>query len=479
MATPKIWLMGPDPSKQCCACGSKTGPCDTCFACNGERYNVAFHKWYLDTSYLSGVIPADCNVAQSTADSNSISDKTISLTIGKTGPNRSNAYTNRYPNGSGINGAFTMATTTTVTPFAATYGSPPDIGGGIRLYYPLLDTGHQLVLYGTTTRGTKWATGLSWDFAKVSVSPSDAPLMAPTQLNDAGMFFVSPAPGVLPYTPFPTHIYPLDYNGGTGLQPWAVGSYIPGLGHNTDFTPYAVGGVQAQRVVGSVYNVPNSATGATGVFFPDVSAQETVFSADVGPRTWICTNDGGQFSWAASSGAFNNLNLLPAATSAYESMIASYVGSPPLTGNPTDGNRTLGYRVQLVGPPGYENDPSSAGICCGFPPFCSLNNIGQSVTYDGSLDFQLFISASWPFQGFNASLTNYLAIRTTSGVDSCITALISGGGTGFDGIKTTTRNVAFSYSQDQSLAIAPLIYITGANVNNVGGAQEACPFSLP
>jgi len=29
----KIWLKSPDPSKQCCGCEGKTGPCDSCSSC--------------------------------------------------------------------------------------------------------------------------------------------------------------------------------------------------------------------------------------------------------------------------------------------------------------------------------------------------------------------------------------------------------------------------------------------------------------
>ena len=35
----KIWLMNPDPSKQCCGCAGKKGPCDTCFQCSGYMYD--------------------------------------------------------------------------------------------------------------------------------------------------------------------------------------------------------------------------------------------------------------------------------------------------------------------------------------------------------------------------------------------------------------------------------------------------------
>lgn len=458
--TPKIWLMGPDPSKQCCGCGSKTGPCDSCstFVCSGERYNVDFAKWYQDTSFLSGVIPAHCEIAQSAADSNTITNTSVSLAIANIGPARSNAFTNRFTKGTSgnVNGSFSITTDTIISPFAATYD-------GSKLFYPTLDSGHELVLYGTSFPST-WATGISWDF-------DSPPFQQPSPLVTFGSDFTNTGGALM--LPFPSHIYPRNANAGTGLGGWIVGVYFDG--GETFFTPYAVGGIQAQRVDGSAYNsgpTNINATGATGLFFVDVAAQYQIFSAGIGARSWICDNTVGQFSWDAHSGPFGELATIPSAQSAYESMISSYVAGLPTSGSPVDGNRTLGYLVTFNGQPGYAGDPNEAGIPC------NGGNVGQVLTYNGALEFQLYTSTKWPFQGFTASETNHLAIKTAN-TDACITTLISGGGVSFDGIKTTTKKVTFSYTQNQPLNIAPLVFITGANSSNQHGAQEACPFSLP
>lgn len=464
MATPKIWLMGPDPSKQCCACGSKTGPCDSCSSCLGEKYNVDFAKWYFDTQFLSGVVPAHCEVAQSAADSNSIGDKTISLSIANTGPARSNAFTNHFPKVSGgANGSYAITTKTTVSPFAATYD-------GATLSFPSLNTGHQLVMYGTPSASV-WATGLSTDFNSVT-NAFGTPLAIPGPFGGAGTILSNT--GGLSIFPFPTHVYPRNSSNGSGLQPWSVGTFFDGGG--TFFTPYAVGGIQALRVNGSAYNTgPNdiNVTGGTGLFYPDVGATAQTFSAGIGSRSWRCDNTAGQFSWDALAGPFGNLSILPAAQSAYESMISAFVAGPPITGQPSDGNRILGYEVQLVGEPGYQADPQSVGIGC------NGGNVGQIVEYGGGLVFYLYTSTKWPFQGFSTTVSNSLAIQTNANVDSCITMIASGGGVGFDGIKSTAKSVTFSYAQDQSLSISPLIFITGASKANNGGAQAVCPYSLP
>lgn len=470
--TPKIWLMGPDPTKQCCACGSKTGPCDSCFNCSGERYNVDFAKWYVDTLFLTGVIPAHCFIAQNAADSNTITDKSVSISIDKTGPFHNNVFTNRFSKGSGnANGSFALTTATKVLPYAAHYG---DVGFPLQLFFPAQDSGQMLIMYGNSS-SNPWATGTAWDFNLVRAA-NGATIFAPPPvgLSPLGVFFGN-TPGQ-PYIPIPNHVYAFAYNGGSGLAPIDVGSFFDG--GDTFFTPYSVGGIQAQRINGSTWSSgPTSIlTGATGSFLPDVGGAYQSFSAGIGSRSWRCDVTEGQFSWDASAGPFGDLSTNGAAMSAYESMMGAYVaalaGALPLTGSSTDGNRTLGYTAQLVGQPGYAGSPLSIGVPC------NGGNLGQVLTYGGTLDFQLYSSTKWPFQGFNASVSNALTIKVAN-ADSCINIVISGGGTGFNGNATIVRNATFSYTQDQSLSIAPLVFITGANFSNLHGAQEPCPFSLP
>lgn len=456
MATPKIWIKAPDPTRACCACDGKTGPCSACSPCSGLRFNETTQIW--DVFNLT--LPGNCIIAQDAIDSYVQTNNTVTATItnalGHRTPNqsvtfRTNGISVYLKSGDIVRVDLSNVVTTDQLLYIFSQGkSPSDPFYFYNAQYYLNHLGN---IQNRNSNGTIYATVLSQDFTEIPL---------PTNLTNSLYAF---GEGTFPYLTLSSNEYANDL-----VKSLSYTGLIAPL--QTTVTP----GINSPRFswwgsAGSFVNSP----------YAEISFSTTTITAPSVPQTcWTCHGFSNAWVQSSSSATFG---LTQADTDMWNQFVQDYI---TLEKSLTNGNRGLGFNQFL-----YSSDTNSitvgtlftGPVYLGIP--CAPGNDGQVLCYNGYNTIDYYTSTNWPRTANLGplSITNFFRFQAIQ--DICLDIVPGYGGlypsaTYNNSVKTQSIT-GNSYITDtitvtnetNALNVTPIFFYTGNKI------KINCPFTLP
>ncbi len=474
----KIWLKGPDGSKQCCGCEGKDGPCSSCNACTGLFYNTVTNLWGPFNNSL-GSLPfnaTDCFVANDVNDSYIKTSNLLNLDISLAGKGpRSNAFSIKVQSGDILNLNINDS-------IAANSEHPAqwlDSGGGkFNLFFDrysgystilrlegtpnllwgkvLNSAGYPDTLFNIGSNFTRQSSGTI--SSAVNFRGSDA-LINPPPINGSYFIGASYRTGVTGSTGF--FLSPSFFN---DFNPSVCFYYIP-TGYPAD-----IGG-------GNI--VADGAVTPTGALFNYVNEETFEQPCTSFFTHWACRHR----QWLLLSvtpptsdlGSFGDISCYTSFYNNFQSILAGL----------NNANRPLCIDVRLV-----TDDPGNQQFL-DTRPRTVLNGktCDETITEDEFMamhwNLKLHYSTSWPLDTPpGASHSKSLQIESKN--NSCINILVGEGGTvNGTSFNYISQHISGLFFQETSISIGSS---NGINLNPIfyyhntlnTGNKEDCPFvSLP